>query len=63
MSAAAVAAYFGVDHNDSLAGCAQERTAAARMKLLRQRLRDALLLQVHTPNILTDFVYRDALLL
>jgi hypothetical protein len=33
------------------------------MKLLRQRLRDALLLQVQTSNISTIFVYRDALLL
>jgi hypothetical protein len=41
----AVAAYYGVDHDTSLSAGAVERTLAAKMKMLRQQLRDALLMQ------------------
>ena len=34
-----------MDHDTSVAGDAEERTVAAKMKLMRQRLRDALLIQ------------------
>ena len=38
-----MSSYYGVDHDS--ARSAEERALAARMKLLRQRMRDSLLLQ------------------